>query len=134
MNANMQLGNYPVAYLRQIAVLCVTYGAGGHNVVNTVAGSFSERVSILVVSGGPGEEKRKPGVLIHHQAKEIESQFHIFQEITFSTKIIMDGHIGAISPIPIRQRIEEADLVIHLGALLTNMNLGSQPQYIHRGR
>ncbi len=240
----------------KIGVLCVTYGAGGHNVVNTVAGSFSERVPILVVSGGPGEEKRKLGVLIHHQAKEIESQFHIFQEITCSAKIIDDPrtaatdidevvqniwryqqpgyieihqdmveceiavpdhisewdgifseassdarkveedvrdtaerfqaarkpavivgietfrhklttdvialvekmgvpclttvlakgafpmdhpqymgvHIGAISPTPIRQRIEEADLVIHLGALLTDMNLGSQPQYIHRDK
>ncbi len=248
MNAHMQLGNYPVAHLRQIGVLCVTYGAGGHNVVNTVAGSFSGRV--------PGEEKRKLGVLIHHQTKEIESQFHIFHEITCATKIIndrrtaatdidevvqniwryqqpgyieihqdmveseiavphhisewngvfseassdtrkveesvrdtaerfqaarkpavivgtdafrhkvttdvialvekmgapcrttvlakgafpmdhpqdMDVHIGAISPTPICQRIEEADLVIHLGALLTDMNLGSQPQYIHRGR
>ena len=240
----------------KIGVLCVTYGAGGHNVVNTVAGSFSERLPILVVSSGPGEEKRKLGVLIHHQAKEIESQFHIFQEITCSAKIIDDPrtaatdidevvqdiwryqqpgyieihqdmveceitipdhisewdgvfseansdarkveeavrdtaerfqaarkpavivgietfrhklttdvialvekmgvpcmttvlakgafpmdhpqymgvHIGAISPAPIHQRIEEADLVIHLGALLTDMNLGSQPQYIHRDK
>jgi TPP-dependent 2-oxoacid decarboxylase len=75
--------------------LCVTYGAGGHNVVNPVAGSFSERVPILVISGGPGEEKRKLGVLIHHQAKEIESQFHIFQEITCAAKIIDDPRTAA---------------------------------------
>ena len=240
----------------KIGVLCVTYGAGGHNVVNAVAGSFSERVPVLVISGGPGEEKRKLGVLVHHQAKEIESQFHIFQEITCAAKIIDDPrtaatdidavvrdiwrqqqpgyieihqdmveqevsvpagivawdghfspqrsdsqkleeavrettvrlnqarkpaviigietfrhhlttdiialvekiggpclttvlakgafpmdhpqymgvHIGAISPAPIRQRIEESDLVLHLGSLLTDMNLGSQPQYIHRDK
>ncbi|MEW6298499.1 MAG: thiamine pyrophosphate-binding protein [Thermodesulfobacteriota bacterium] len=79
----------------KIGVLCVTYGAGGHNVVNPVAGSFSERVPILVISGGPGEEKRKLGVLIHHQAKEIESQFHIFQEITCAAKIINDPRTAA---------------------------------------
>jgi indolepyruvate decarboxylase len=79
----------------QLGVLCVTYGAGGHNVVNPVAGSFSERVPILVISGGPGEEKRKLGVLIHHQAKEIESQFHIFQEITCAAKIINDPRTAA---------------------------------------
>lgn len=79
----------------QLGVLCVTYGAGGHNVVNPVAGSFSERVPILVISGGPGEEKRKLGVLIHHQAKEIESQFHIFQEITCAAKIIDDPRTAA---------------------------------------
>ena len=79
----------------KIGVLCVTYGTGGHNVVNPVAGSFSERVPILVISGGPGEEKRKLGVLIHHQAKEIESQFHIFQEITCAAKIINDPRTAA---------------------------------------
>jgi indolepyruvate decarboxylase len=44
-----------------------------------VAGSFSERVPILVISG-PGEQERELGVLIHHQAKEIELQFRIFRE------------------------------------------------------
>ena len=79
----------------RLGVLCVTYGAGGHNVVNAVAGSFAERVPILVISGGPGEEKRRLGVLIHHQAKEIESQFHIFQEITCAAKIIDDSRTAA---------------------------------------
>ncbi|HZC46563.1 MAG TPA: thiamine pyrophosphate-binding protein, partial [Candidatus Acidoferrum sp.] len=50
----------------KIGVICVTYGAGGHNMVNPVAGSFSERVPILIFSGGPGEEERKLGTLIHH--------------------------------------------------------------------
>lgn len=95
-------------------VLCVTYGAGGHNVVNTVAGSFSERVPILVISGGPGEEKRRLGVLIHHQAKEIESQFHIFQEITCAAKIIADPRTAA----------EDIDEVVR------EMWLHQQPGYI----
>src|ERR1043166_8485347 len=42
----------------RIGVVCVTYGAGGHNMVNPVAGSFSERVPVLVISGGPGEDAR----------------------------------------------------------------------------
>lgn len=74
----------------RIGVACVTYGAGGHNMVNPIAGSFSERVPILVISGGPGEEERKLGVLIHHQAKEIESQLHIYREVTCAAKIIDD--------------------------------------------
>jgi TPP-dependent 2-oxoacid decarboxylase len=74
----------------RIGAICVTYGAGGHNMVNPVAGSFSERVPILVISGGPGEEERKLGVLIHHQAKEIESQLHIYREVTCAAKIIDD--------------------------------------------
>lgn len=74
----------------RIGTACVTYGAGGHNMVNPVAGSFSERVPTLVISGGPGEEERKLGVLIHHQAKEIESQLHIYREVTCAAKIIND--------------------------------------------
>jgi indolepyruvate decarboxylase len=80
----------------RIGVICVTYGAGGHNMVNPVAGSFSERVPILVISGGPGEEERKLGVLIHHQAKEIESQLRIYQEVTCAAKIIDDPARAAI--------------------------------------
>jgi indolepyruvate decarboxylase len=74
----------------RIGAICVTYGAGGHNMVNPVAASFAERVPILVISGGPGEEERKLGVLIHHQAKDIESQFHIYREVTCDAKIITD--------------------------------------------
>ncbi len=74
----------------RIGVVCVTYGAGGHNMVNPVAGSFSERVPILVISGGPGEEERKLGQLIHHQAKEIESQFRIYDELTCAARVLTD--------------------------------------------
>jgi len=54
--------------------------------VNAVAGSFSERVPVLVISGGPGEEERRLGMLIHHQAKEIESQQRIYQELTCAAR------------------------------------------------
>jgi TPP-dependent 2-oxoacid decarboxylase len=79
----------------KIGVVCVTYGAGGHNMVNPVAASFSERVPILVISGGPGEEERKLGTLIHHQAREIESQFHIYRELTCAAKVLDDPRTAA---------------------------------------
>src|SRR5689334_24682215 len=74
----------------RIGVVCVTYGAGGHNMVNPVAGSFSERVPVLVVSGGPGEDERRLGTLIHHQAKAIESQLRIYQEVTCAAAVVDD--------------------------------------------
>ena len=79
----------------KIGVACVTYGAGGHNMVNPVAGSFSERVPILIFSGGPGEEERKLGTLIHHQAREIESQHRIYQEVTCASRVLTDPHTAA---------------------------------------
>src|SRR5262249_37014706 len=79
----------------RIGVVCVTYGAGGHNMVNPVAGSFSERVPVLVLSGGPGEEERKLGTLIHHQAKEIESQLRIYRELTCEARVLDDPRTAA---------------------------------------
>src|SRR5579863_7063366 len=79
----------------RIGVVCVTYGAGGHNMVNPVAGSFSERVPILIFSGGPGEEERKLGTLIHHQAREIESQHRIYQEVTCASAVLTDPDSAA---------------------------------------
>jgi indolepyruvate decarboxylase len=79
----------------RIGVVCVTYGAGGHNMVNPVAGSFSERVPLLVLSGGPGDEERKLGTLIHHQAKEIESQLRIYRELTCAARLLDDERTAA---------------------------------------
>src|SRR5260370_13327981 len=79
----------------RIGVVCVTYGAGGHNMVNPVAGSFSERVPVLVFSGGPGEGERKLGTLIHHQAREIESQQRIYREVTCALKVLVDPRTAA---------------------------------------
>jgi TPP-dependent 2-oxoacid decarboxylase len=78
-----------------IGVICVTYGAGGHNMVNPVAGSFSERVPLLIFSGGPGEEERKLGTLIHHQAREIESQHRIYKEVTCASRVLTDPRTAA---------------------------------------
>ena len=79
----------------RIGVICVTYGAGGHNMVNPVAGSFSERVPLLILSGGPGEEERKLGTLIHHQAREIESQHRIYEEVTCASAVLTDPRRAA---------------------------------------
>jgi TPP-dependent 2-oxoacid decarboxylase len=81
----------------RIGVACVTYGAGGHNMVNPVAGSFSERVPVLVISGGPGEEEHRLGTLIHHQAKEIESQLRIYRELTCAAAVLDDPRTAAES-------------------------------------
>jgi len=81
----------------RIGVVCVTYGAGGHNMVNPVAGSFSERVPVLVISGGPAEQERRLGTLIHHQAKAIESQLRIYEELTCAARVLDDPATAAAS-------------------------------------
>lgn len=79
---------------RRLGVVCVTYGAGGHNVVNAVAGAYAERVPLLVVSGGPGEAEQKVA-LIHHQVKDVEAQSRIFDEVCCATAIIDRPELAA---------------------------------------
>jgi indolepyruvate decarboxylase len=79
----------------RIGVICVTYGAGGHNLVNPVAGAYSERVPLLIFSGGPGEGERKLGTLIHHQARDVESQSRIFKEVTCAASVLTNPRTAA---------------------------------------
>jgi indolepyruvate decarboxylase len=79
---------------RRLGVVCVTYGAGGHNVVNPVAGAYAEQVPLLVLSGGPGEAEQKLGG-VHHQVKDVESQSRIFQEVTCTARILRHPQLAA---------------------------------------
>jgi len=66
----------------RLGVAAVTYGAGALNMVNPVAAAYAEKSPLVVVSGGPGKGEAKTGLLLHHQAKTLDSQMAIFQEIT----------------------------------------------------
>jgi indolepyruvate decarboxylase len=47
-----------------------------------VAAAYAERSPVVVVSGGPGKNEARSGLLLHHQAKTLDSQFQIFREST----------------------------------------------------
>src|SRR5512133_1197924 len=65
-----------------LGVAAVTYGAGALNMVNAVAAAYAEKVPLVVLSGGPGKGESRSGLLLHHQAKTLDSQFQMFKEIT----------------------------------------------------
>lgn len=65
-----------------LSVAAVTYGAGALNMVNAVAAAYAEKVPLVVLSGAPGARERAGGLLVHHQAKSLDSQLAIFREIT----------------------------------------------------
>ncbi len=79
---------------RKLGVVCVTYGAGGHNVVNPIAGAYAEQVPLLVVSGGPGEAEQKLGG-VHHQVKDVEGQWRMFREVTADARILRRADLAA---------------------------------------
>jgi len=79
---------------RRLGVVCVTYGAGGYNIVNPVAGAYAEKVPLLVVSGGPGEAEQKVAG-VHHQVKDVEGQCRIFSEVTCTARILRQPELAA---------------------------------------
>ncbi|MCC7218023.1 MAG: indolepyruvate/phenylpyruvate decarboxylase [Burkholderiales bacterium] len=73
-------------------VVAVTYGAGALNIVNAIAGAYAEKSPVVVVSGGPGKGEAGTGLLLHHQAKTLDSQARIFREITCAQTRLDDAH------------------------------------------
>ncbi|MEQ1881706.1 MAG: thiamine pyrophosphate-binding protein, partial [Burkholderiales bacterium] len=65
-----------------LGVAAVTYGAGALNMVNAVAAAYAEKSPLVVLSGGPGAGESGSGLLLHHQAKTLDSQYRIYEEIT----------------------------------------------------
>ena len=63
-------------------VAAVTYGAGALNMVNAVAAAYAEKSPVVVISGAPGKGESSRGLLLHHQAKTLDSQYRIYAEIT----------------------------------------------------
>jgi indolepyruvate decarboxylase len=58
-----------------------TYGAGALNMSRDRLG-VAEKSPVVVLSGGPGKNESRSGLLLHHQAKSLDSQFQIYREIT----------------------------------------------------
>jgi indolepyruvate decarboxylase len=73
-----------------LGVAAVTYGAGGLNMVNPVAAAYAEKSPVVVISGAPGLHERAAGLLLHHQAKTLESQLTVYCEITCDQVVLDD--------------------------------------------
>jgi indolepyruvate decarboxylase len=78
-------------YHSGLGVAVVTYGAGAFNVVNAVAGAYAERSPVVVVAGAPGARERASGLLLHHQARTVDTQLAVFREITCDQAILDDA-------------------------------------------
>ena len=73
-----------------ISVAVATWGAGAFNLVNPVAGSYAERVPVVVVSGAPGLAERASGWQLHHMSRAVDTQTRIFREITCDQAVLDD--------------------------------------------
>jgi indolepyruvate decarboxylase len=78
-----------------LGVAAITYGAGAFNLVNSVAGAYAERSPVVVLSGAPSRAERSRGLLVHHQARTIESQLNVYREITCDQAVLDDPTTAA---------------------------------------
>ena len=76
------------AYGRQagLGVLLVTYGVGGFNAMNGVAGAYAEQSPLLVVSGGPPRGYTQTGdplqPIPHHVLRTATDQLDAYRRVT----------------------------------------------------
>src|SRR5262245_22256774 len=73
-----------------LGVCIVTYGAGGLNMVNSIACAYAEKSPVVVISGGPGTMEKRRGILVHHEVKSYESQWKVYNEVVEYAAILDD--------------------------------------------
>ena len=88
-----------------LGVCCVTYGAGGLNMINAVACAYAEESPLVILSGGPGRLEKRAEVRVHHEVKSFESQLKVYREVTEFAAILDEPRTAAAQ---IRTAIEVA--------------------------
>jgi indolepyruvate decarboxylase len=88
-----------------LGVCLVTYGAGGLNMLNSIACAYAEESPLIVISGGPSTLEKHAGLLVHHEVKSFDSQLRIYQEVTESAAIVDNPRTAAAE---IRRAIDTA--------------------------
>jgi indolepyruvate decarboxylase len=99
---------------RTLGVAAVTYGAGAFNLVNAIAGAYAERVPVVVISGAPGSGETGNGLLVHHQAKAVESQFRVYQEITCDQARLDDPATAPAAIMRVLKHCRERSLPVYI--------------------
>ncbi len=91
------------ARLSGLGAVCITYGVGGLKIANTTAQAYAEKSPVIVISGAPGIKEQENDPLLHHKARDFDSQKNVFDEFTVASTILNDQETA----------LEEIDRVIH---------------------
>ncbi|GAB3222209.1 alpha-keto acid decarboxylase family protein [Spirosoma arcticum] len=83
------------ARYRGIGAACVQYGVGTFSLLNCTAGSFVERVPVVVISASPKTSDRQlareQGILFHHSTGNFRADQLVFQHVTVASEILRDA-------------------------------------------
>ncbi|SCB58868.1 indolepyruvate decarboxylase [Rhizobium aethiopicum] len=96
LNAGYAADGY--ARLRGIGALCVTYSAGSLCATNAIAGSYVEKVPVVLINGAPSIQKtltfEQTGYSSHHFISGRETDLQVFEYITAATVRIDSPHLA----------------------------------------
>ncbi len=76
--------------IRGLGLAVVTYGVGGLNMVNSIAGAYAEKSPLVILSGAPGVQERKLHDLLHHKVKTFDTQRRVYEEVTLYATTLND--------------------------------------------
>lgn len=83
------------ARFRGIGAACVQYGVGTFSLLNCTAGSFVERLPVVVISASPSTKDRKLGrskqILFHHSTGALRADQIVFENVTVASEILRTG-------------------------------------------
>jgi TPP-dependent 2-oxoacid decarboxylase len=77
-----------------IGAAIVTYGVGGLNALNAVAGAYAERVPLVVVSGAPHTRMQHNHVLMHHLVDHYDLQRELYEKVTVCAVTLDDPRLA----------------------------------------
>ncbi|HYJ82760.1 MAG TPA: thiamine pyrophosphate-binding protein [Allosphingosinicella sp.] len=82
------------ARFKGIGAACVQYGVGTFSALNCAAGSFVERVPVVIISASPRTKDRlletEESILFHHSTGDLDSDRDIYAEVTVASEIVID--------------------------------------------
>jgi indolepyruvate decarboxylase len=83
------------ARFRGIGAACVQWGVGTFSLLNCTAGSFVERLPVVVISASPSTKDRvlehSEEILFHHSTGNLRADQIVFQNVTVASEILRTG-------------------------------------------
>ncbi len=90
--SNAADGYFRASATSQVGVVCVTYGVGPFNLLDGIAGAYTEKCPIVLINGGPSRGDRRMleehGIYYAHATGRSKSDFIVLQEITVDKDVI----------------------------------------------
>ena len=82
------------ARIKGIGAFASTFGVGELSAINGVAGSFAERVPVVVITGSPATINFRTRPLLHHTLGDYQIPLRMYEKITVATTQLDNAEIA----------------------------------------